>query len=262
MLPNGGGGGGDLPPITTNLLWQIDASTNDNVYYDYANSSKATNGDTVDRVTSTAGSRFVQQVTAALRPTWNSNGQNGKGYLDFNPGSQGTADEALIMAWETLFDNNRFTSYIISQPDSIQSQDNNAFIFCIGQDVDDGFGLYEYSGDWETAFTNWNYDYVDSSSVDNSAAQLVTVRTGAGTNGLKIQVNDDAEDSTTGSNPIELGSGGNPTQQVTLGCGNQSGSLVRSMDVKIYEWVVYDGIHTDTEKETMKTYFNNKYNLW
>ena len=82
MGSTGSGGGGNLPPITSGLFWQFDASENNNIYYDYANSTKATNGQTVDGFVATNdASRVLAQTTALYRPTWFSNGQNSKGYL-------------------------------------------------------------------------------------------------------------------------------------------------------------------------------------
>jgi membrane protein insertase Oxa1/YidC/SpoIIIJ len=115
------------PPITANLLYHLDASTNDNVYND-AGVTKCTNGDTVQQWNSSNNSRFAQQLTSSEKPTFRTGGQNGKSYIEF----VASPNEWLyIDTWESAYESDNYTIYVVWEAVGTNSGETYPFIMSI-----------------------------------------------------------------------------------------------------------------------------------
>ena len=252
-------GGGSLPPITADLLWQFDASTNANLYSN-AGTTKVLSGGTVQQFNSSIGSRFAQQDTASERPEWYSTGgQNGKGYLEFGA----VFNEWLYMAWESAFSSQNYSNYMVVEATGTNSGEVYPFYGFIGDDVSTGIGLYfrSSSNQYEMSATDWNFDFVNNSDYADNTVQIFSFRAtnGGGSASLKLLVNDGTETSTDGSTTFDFGT---TDPLVILGACNQSGDDVRHINMKFYEWLSYDTLHSDAERNQVMTYLNDKYNIY
>jgi hypothetical protein len=244
------------PPITANLLYHLDASTNDNVYND-AGVTKCTNGDTVQQWNSSNNSRFAQQLTSSEKPTFRTGGQNGKSYIEF----VASPNEWLyIDTWESAYESDNYTIYVVWEAVGTNSGETYPFIMSIGRAPSTALSQYftSSSNEYEFAFTSWTGDYFDNADYADNTVQAYCHRVEAGV-GQNLLVNDGEETTGTAEESPNYGSS---NQRVAIACSWSGTSDARHTNMELYELLAYDSTHSDADRTLTMNYLNTKYNIW
>lgn len=122
FLPGGGGGGGG-ELVTTDLYFQVDASTSDHIWKDDAMTINCADGELCYRISNAQGGLAdFGQGTSGDRATWRANSINGLGALEFRQDSPGgksyiSDDSTIVMNDVTWFAVIRFVSSPVRNTD-------------------------------------------------------------------------------------------------------------------------------------------------
>ena len=248
--------GGGLP-VTSGLIFHLDASDNDRVYND-AGTTKATNNQTVQEWHSEDGADIFESLSSTQKPLYKTGGLNGYSRIYFD----GSNDFLEDQTWSSDYAPSALSIFIVTTNyyDSVSFPTFLGF----GSGTNSGLSLYyqNSTNEGEAALGDWSFEYVEESGVNyaDNSSNIMSFRgdfLGSAT-GLKLQINNDAEATDQAGSSPDWGT----NDRAIIGA-NQSGSgETNHADFDLYEVIYYNRVVSDSERDQIKNYLNTKYSIY
>lgn len=249
-------GGGSLP-VTSGLIFHLDASDNDRVYND-AGVTKATNNQTVQEWHSEDGADIFESLSSTQKPLYKTGGLNGLSRIYFD----GSNDFLEDQTWSSDYAPSAVTIFIVTTNyyDSVSFPTFLGF----GSGTNSGLSLYyqNSTNEGEAALGDWTTDYVEEfgSNYSDGSSNIMTFRGDflGGATGLKLQINNDTQTTDQAAPSPDWGT----TNRAVIGANISGSGETNHADFDLYEVIYYNRVLSDSERDQVKTYLNTKYSIY
>lgn len=249
-------GGGSLP-VTSGLIFHLDASDNDRVYND-AGVTKATNNQTVQEWHSEDGADIFESLSSTQKPLYKTGGLNGLSRIYFD----GSNDFLEDQTWSSDYAPSALTIFIVTTNyyDSVSFPTFLGF----GSGTNSGLSLYYQNStdEGEAALGDWTVDYVEEfgANYSDGSSNIMTFRGDflGGAAGLKLQINNDTQTTDVAGSSPDWGT----TNRAVIGANVSGSGETNHADFDLYEVIYYNRVLSDSERDQVKTYLNNKYSIY